>query len=257
MIRAPWVGVIAIAFATRVAAQQTTGATITGVVRDTAARPIAGADVIARPGDHRTRTDSTGRFTFRNLDADKYTVRARKLGYAPEEWDASLSKGGRVDIQLVLKYTMPALDTVQVRADRECSRQSLDGFVCRRRARSGGLFLDYTDIDDKEPLWVADLFHDVKGFRIDVQPTRQGPMPVVHHALAWGCVTMLVDGRAQTGASRVPTDPYDLIAVEIYARPDSVPKEYQEHTWPRSGNVTRSGRCSVIVFWTRWARMKS
>jgi len=235
-------------------AQETTGAAIRGIVRDSASRPIPGADVVAHPGEHRTRTDSAGRFVLSGLSPDKYNVRARRLGYAPDEWDVSLSKGGQVDIQLVLKHSMPMLDTVTVRADRECSRYSLDGFVCRRRGRAG-VFLDYTEIDDKQPIWVADLFRDIKGFRTDVRSTAYGPVRVPAPALPWGCMSMLVDGRLANAAVRVPEDPYDVVALEVYARPDSVPKEYQEYTWPRTGNITRSGRCSVVVFWTRYARL--
>lgn len=242
------------ASATATAQQTTAGGTITGVVRDSAQRPVAGADVVARPGSHRTRTDSAGRFTFSDLGPDKYVVRARKLGFAPEEWDVALSKNGRADIQLILKHTMPTLDTVVVRADRECSRRSLDGFTCRRRS-GYGVFLDYTDIDDREPLWTADLFRDIKGFRADVRSTRAGPIRVAVHQLPWGCVSHLVDGRPASAANFVPTDPYELVALEVYARPDSVPKEYQEYTWPTTGNITRSGRCSVIVYWTRYARL--
>jgi hypothetical protein len=235
-------------------AQQTTGGTITGSVRDSAQRPVAGADVVAQPGAHRTRTDSAGHFVFYELGPDRYTVRARKLGFAPEEWDVKLSKGGKVDVQLVLKNTMVSLDTITIRADRECSRWSLDGFVCRKRGGKG-VFLDYTDIDEKEPVWTADIFFGMKGFRTDVQRTPYGPQRVVAHHLRWGCVSMLVDGRPAGGARRVPDNPYELVAVEAYASPDSVPKEYQEYTWPASGNLVRSGRCSVIVFWTRFARV--
>jgi len=237
-----------------VAQQPTSGGTITGIVRDSAQRPIAGADVLVRPGERRMRTDSTGRFTFTGLGADRYVVRARKLGYAPEEWDAKLSANGRVDITLVLSHTMPTLDTVRVRADGNCPQYSLDGFVCHRR-RGGGTFLDYTDIDDKEALYTADLFHDMKGFRVDVRPTRFGPIRVVAPNPPWGCITSLVDGRQAGGAMRIPEFPDDLIALEVYAKPDSVPKEYQRYTWP-NGDITRSGRCSVVVYWTRFARTK-
>ena len=41
------------------AGAQQTGGTITGAVRDTARRPVVGADVVAQPGSHRTRTDFT------------------------------------------------------------------------------------------------------------------------------------------------------------------------------------------------------
>jgi hypothetical protein len=234
-------------------AAQTSGGTITGAVRDTARRPIAGVDVIAQPGAHRTRTDSAGNFVFVDLGPDKYTVRARKLGFSPDEWDVKLSKNGKVDVQLVLKNNMVSLDTITIRADRECSRRSLDGFVCRKRG-ANGVFLDYTDIDEKEPIWTADLFRDIKGFRVDLQSTQFGPRRVVAHQLRWGCLATLVDGRLANAAVRVPENPYDLIAIEAYANPDSVPKEYQEFTWPQ-GSIVRSGRCSVIVFWTRFARV--
>ena len=236
-------------------AAQSSGGTITGAVRDTARRPVAGADVVAQPGGHRTRTDSAGNFVFVDLSPDKYKVRARKLGFSPDEWDVKLSKSGKVDVQLVLKNNMVSLDTITIRADRECSRRSLDGFVCRKRG-TNGVFLDYTDIDDKEPTWTADLFHGMKGFRIDVQSSQFGPRRVVAHQNRWGCLSTLVDGRLANAALRVPEDPYDLIAIEAYANPDSVPKEYQEYTWPQNGgSIVRSGRCSVIVFWTRFARV--
>ena len=234
------------------AQQPTTGATVTGVVRDSAARPVANADVIARPGGRRTRSDSTGRFTLTGLDAGKYTIVGRKLGFTPANWDVSLSSSGKVDIQLVLEHRMPLLDTVIVTADRSCSRATLDGFACRRHS-GGGIFLDYTDIDDKEPIWTADIFRDIPGFRVDVRNTRYGPIRVPVKPL--GCIASLVDGYPPSPARPIPDSPYDLIAVEVYAKPDSVPREYQMYTWPR-GDVTRTGRCSVIVYWTVRARTK-
>ena len=73
-------------------------------------------------------------------------------------------------------------------------------------------------------------------------------------SLPWGCITSLIDGRPSTGATIIPELPQHLIALEVYARPDSVPVEYQRYTWP-NGGISRSGRCSVIVYWTMRARM--
>ena len=235
------------------AQQPVTGGVIAGVVRDSAALPVAGADIVVRPGARRTRSDSAGRFIVGGLGADHYIVRARKLGYAPTQSDVSLSNTDRVEIQLVFDERLPMLDTITVTAGRICSAYSLDGFVCRRKS-GGGVFLDYTDIDDKDALYTADLFHDMKGFRTDVRPTRVGPARYVAPSLPWGCITSLIDGRPSTGATIIPELPQHLIALEVYARPDSVPVEYQRYTWP-SGGITRSGRCSVIVYWTMRARM--
>ena len=229
------------------------GGIIAGTVRDTANRPMAGADISVKPGQLRTRTDSAGRFIVTGLGADKYQVRARKIGYGPTTYDVDLSSAGRVDIKMVFDQPMPMLDTIKVVAGRMCSEWSLDGFVCRRKG-GGGLFLDYTDIDDKDAYYTADLFHDIKGFRTAVRPTRYGPVRVVEANPPWGCIAHLVDGRPTSGATPIPELPIDLVAMEVYARPDSVPPEYQKYTWP-NGGITRSGRCSVIVYWTQRARM--
>lgn len=229
------------------------GGIIAGTVRDTANRPVAAAEISVRPGQLRARTDSAGKFIITGLGADKYTVRARKIGYGPTTYDVSLSNAGRVDITLVFDQPMPMLDTIKVVAGRTCSEWSLDGFVCRRKG-GGGLFFDYTDIDDKDAYYTADLFRDIKGFRTSVRGTRYGPVRFVESNPPWGCITQLVDGRPTSPATPVPELPIDLIAMEVYARPDSVPKEYQRYTWP-NGGITRSGRCSVIVYWTLRARM--
>jgi hypothetical protein len=207
--------------------------------------------VIAYPGNHRTRSDSAGAFSITGLDPDQYTVRARKLGYAPTEFRVSLGKDGHVAIKLSLDHSAPMLDTLHVIAGRPCPLYSLDGFVCRKRA-GGGLFLDYTDIDDKAVHYTADLFRDVPGFRVDVRSTRQGPIRVPVASNGFGCITQLVDGHLATGAYVIPSVAGDLVAMEIYARPDSVPTQYQRFTWPQ-GNVARTGRCAVVIYWTLFA----
>lgn len=249
--------ILTLAFALPIRGQQpaTSGGTITGIVKDSASRPLVGADVIAHPGAQRTRTDSTGHFIFTGLGADNYTVRARKVGFAPEDFDVKLSKNGKVDISLVLSVRMPMLDTVTIRADRKCPLFTLEAFVCRRQSEHG-LFLDYMDIDDKEATYTADLFRDIAGFRETLRSTRDGgPVPVATRSQSWRCITSLVDGRDVSPANRIPEFPYDLVALEVYTRPDSVPEQLQRYTWPR-GDIARSGRCSVVVYWTQRAKVK-
>jgi hypothetical protein len=236
--------------AARAGAQQT-GATITGIVRDTGARPIAGALVTVKPSDRSAETDSAGRFQFTGLGADSYTVRARKIGYRPESWDVKLSKSGSADVKLELSAMPQFLDTVRVLADGTCPiTRSIEAFLCRRQ-RPGGVFLDYTDIDDLEKGFVGELFQGIPGFRVDFRIERTGPVYTVHTMRMSGCITSLVDGRELTGMNRIPITTGELIALEVYERPDSVPRELQRYTWPeRGGDITRSGRCALIVYWT-------
>jgi carboxypeptidase family protein len=233
-------------------AQEPRGATLTGTVRDSLAKPIANAEVVAQPDAHRTRTDSGGRFAFTALDGGRYTVRARKLGYAPAEWTADLSKDGRLDITLVLNRQFPTLDTVFVRADGQCSPFSLDGFSCRRKSAKG-LYLDYTDIDDKGTTFTGDLFRDIDGFREEVRSSRFGPVRIPVPLTGWRCLNQLVDGRPLSGANRVPELSADVVAMEVYKSPDDVPTEYQRYTW-MPPNARFGGRCSLVVYWTQLAR---
>src|SRR2546430_2317631 len=101
---------ILLSFPLLAGAQQT--GVIAGVVRDTASRPVAGADITVRPGAHRTRSDSAGRFIVTGLGADNYVVRARKLGWAPTDFEVVLSNAGRADIKLVFDQRLPQLDTI-------------------------------------------------------------------------------------------------------------------------------------------------
>jgi len=242
--------IVLLAVATQIRAQQT-GATITGIVRDEGARPIAGALVTVKPSDKSVETDSAGRFQFTGLGADNYTVRARKIGYRPESWDVKLSKTGSADVKLELGAMPQFLDTVRVSADGSCpATRGIESFLCRRQ-RPGGVYLDYTDIDDLDKSFVGELFYNMRDFRVDFRIDRSGPVYTVHTFRTSGCINSLVDGREITGVNTIPVWTGDLIALEVYARPDSVPRELQRYTWPgRGGDVTRSGRCALIVYWT-------
>jgi hypothetical protein len=247
-------GIVLVTVAAPMLAQQPAprGGTITGTVRDSAGLVIADADIIARPGGHRTRTDSAGRFSLTELDGGNYTIASRKVGFAPDRWDVKLSRNGKLDLKFVLARQRQQLDTIVVTAKRDCPAYSLDGFMCRRRT-GGGVFLDYPDIDDQRVMFTGDLFRNMPGFRAELRPTAIGSVVVPVAANGYGCINSLVDGRPATAANPVPTYPSDLSALEVYLKPDSVPRAYQRYTWPAS-NSARSGRCSVIVYWTIWAR---
>jgi hypothetical protein len=232
-------------------AQQPKGATIAGTVRDSSGMPIAGADVVTQPGARRTRSDSTGAFILTDLDGGSYVVAARKLGYAPERWDVKLSKNGRIEVKFVLGRRL--LDTIRVVASRhQCPPHSVEGFLCRKDAKIGGVFMDYTDIDDRGARYTADLFRDLPGFRVELRRTRFGPMPTPVK-VGGGCITSLVDGYPVSGANLIPELPGDLTGLEIYLRPDSVPEPYRRYTFPERGDITRTGRCAVALYWTIWA----
>jgi hypothetical protein len=228
------------------------GGTLRGVVRDSADRPLANAEVVATPGPHRARTDSLGRFSMAGLGGGQYRVHARKLGYSPGETSADLHGDGALDVTVTLEHRMANLDTVVVNADGSCPERSFDGFLCRQKRGDKGVFMDYMDIDDKDLLSTADLFRDIPGFRVDVRPTRNGNrrIPVAN---GLHCLVSLVDGRPATAANFVPDLPGDLMALEVYPTPDEVPREYQRYQWDSRANQ----RCGVAVYWDLYANLSS
>jgi hypothetical protein len=230
------------------AQQPTRGATIMGTVRDSLSQPIAGADIIAQRGNHRTRSDSAGKYVLTDLDGGAYIIAARKVGYAPGRWDAIVSKSGRVEINFVLARRV-VLDTVSVTAVRDCPIYSLDGFECRRAAQRG-MFLDYAEIDEQGALVTADLFRGLPGFRVEARSATGGPVRVAVPASYTGCIASLVDGRPASSTNPIPPKPSDLSGIEIYLNPDSVPEPYRRFTWA-SRQAHR--RCSMVVYWTLWA----
>jgi hypothetical protein len=264
------VALVLLTVVARTSGAQSGNARITGIVRDSARRPFANIDVVLQPSNRQTQTDSGGRFVFDGLAGGRYTVVARKLGFAPAEWVVEIEKGWRMDVRLVLSERIPMLDTVTVSADGNCPSVRYDGFLCRRR-RSYGAFFESEEIERRTTAHVADLFKGLDGFRVElagVNPVVRTTAPVsggsganaisedaVPRGLRRGCIVHLVDGLPAVWLNRIPEAPGDLVAVEAYARPDSVPKEYQIYTWGLRPDIdaplAMTGRCSVIVYWTR------
>jgi hypothetical protein len=234
--------------------QETRGATVTGIVTDSMKVPLEGADVFIRPSGRRTRTDSAGRYFLSGLDKGGYEVTARKLGYQPIKVDMSLSKNGRLEQNFVLLPSVAKLDTIRVTASGKCESVSLMGFECRRKLADnrGGLFLDYPDIDAKDQRLTADLFRTIPGFRVQLRSSRAGVEPVIMPSRGYGCIAEYVDGKPRSAANPVPQRSIDLVALEVYTRADSVPIADPRYIW-KAHEVTMSGRCVVVFYWTIWA----
>jgi hypothetical protein len=234
-----------------VTAQVPTGGTITGVVLDGSGRPVVDADVFALPEKARARTDSAGRFVITKLGAGFYHVRVRHLGFRPNEITTDLANNGKVDLKFELAARPVMLDSVVVQADGKCPVMSYTGFICRRRTGKGVYLTD----DD-----LGEVFVDVKGFDIEQRPTRFGlmPIPFAQHG---GCINALVNGRPIAVTNQLPRYATELIAVEIYAQPRTVPEEYQRYVWtngirqssPRVGRDRGDQPCSLVVYWTSFS----
>jgi hypothetical protein len=232
------------------------GGTIAGVVLDEAGHPVGDADVYAFPEKNRAKTDSTGKFSIANLPSGFYHVRVRRLGYRPGEITTDLGDNGHVDLNIELAVRPAMLDSVIVQADGKCASVSFTGFNCRKQ-HGKGVYLTDDDLADKGAIELGEVFRDVNGFRLETRSTRYGPKPIPY-ATRGGCINALVNGRPIALTNPLPLFATELIAVEIYPLPSSVPAEYQRYVWdptirqtsPMVGRDRNDQPCSLVVYWT-------
>lgn len=97
---------------------QTRTATISGVVRSDAQRPLPGAVVELDPSDtaQRAVTDSSGHFQLTGVSVGSHTLRTLRLGYQPDEQSVDVPDGG-VELIIILER-VTNLDTLHIVARR-------------------------------------------------------------------------------------------------------------------------------------------
>jgi hypothetical protein len=119
--------------ASRTALAQALPRTLTGVVRDSAGRPLENAVIALNPNsDTRVaRADAQGRFRFDRVDAGQYALRVTWLGYEPVDTTILVPREG-LSITIVLKRLPFQLDTLAVIA----RRKGIIGTTVRKRDHS-------------------------------------------------------------------------------------------------------------------------
>src|SRR5262245_22965845 len=85
---------------------QGSGASLSGVIKDTAGAPIPGATVIVRnSGTSQTReavSDEQGRYVFLSLDLGKHELTSQKQGFKPARFAIELSVGQQAETDITL-----------------------------------------------------------------------------------------------------------------------------------------------------------
>ena len=118
---------------------------ITGTVRDSLGFPVIGASVLITPGGFIYRTDSAGKFDARNIPAGALAIGLRKLGFSPLQSRVNLHVGNDLALDLVMQRLPQMLAEVEVKAERQCPRYSLEGILCRRE-QGYGYFMNRQEI---------------------------------------------------------------------------------------------------------------
>jgi hypothetical protein len=216
---------------------------ITGVVRDSLGLPVVGASVLITPGGLIFRTDTAGTFNARNITPGALTIGIRKLGFSPLQSTVALHVGADLAIDLVMQRLPQMLAEVEVRADRQCSRFSIEGILCRRESGMGYFMNRQEVLERSKGIYHRNLvLRDVPGFRQNLN----GNPTTVESIVGWRCIRWIYDGGFPYSYNPMP-NATDIYAVEVYQPPD-IPREYQHQYWGKSGKM--SAPCTLVVMWS-------
>jgi hypothetical protein len=220
-----------------------------GRVLTATGEPVAWAEIQAMGTTLFTLTDTAGRFYFRDLAPGPYFVRARKVGFEPVVFTATVSTVDSLDASVTLTPLLATggtrLDTVRVTAEYDRMSRRLRGFEERRTAVRG-VFIDREEIAMRKPQLLSDLLRGRA--QITVQRNGVGDTQIFGPRLSISTgycpLALIMDGTLiPTNGGRIDNFvPIDMVAaIEVYTSGTSVPGQFQR---PETD-------CGVVIVWTR------
>lgn len=214
--------------------------TVRGVVRDSAAVPVAGADVSIVAQHQLTRTDAEGRFTFTKLPPGEHEVSVRRLGYVADKVKIIANDAMAYSYEIVLQAQPAMLGGVDVTAR---SRLAIEDFYRRRARGIGGTFFTRADIASRNARQTSDVIRGVAGARIIL--TRGGVQGVRFsgHGRRECTPVIWLDGQPADNLEVDQIPVMDIEGMEIYGGAATTPSQFAQK-WSKES-------CGAIIIWTR------
>ncbi len=101
------------------ALQAQDGAEIRGLIKDSKTGDVlANAEIMLQPGSKGLVSSPKGSFVFSGLQAGKYTIYVKYLGYIDEKQDVELKAGQKKDVVILMKENIKELMAVEIRDDK-------------------------------------------------------------------------------------------------------------------------------------------
>lgn len=229
----------------RAAAQQGVGA-ISGMVRDSAGKPVADVEVIVAARPQSTRSDSTGAFRIAGVRAGRATVTFRRFGYEPRTVPATVAAGTTARVDVVLSPLVQELPGMTVLEQQQRVRKMLEGFYHRRES-GNGYFITRQEIESRNPIQLSDMLRMMPGAQLlPMNGTGRATLRFARSTMAGhDCPPQyFVDGVMAAGLNIDDLEPSDIEGIEVYSGASRIPPQF---------NDSRIGTsiCGVVVVWTR------
>ena len=215
---------------------------LTGSVVDSSGAPVRDATIEIVTAMVEQRTDTLGRFAFRNLPARRHIVRVRRVGYAPTYLFTDLTDSTSARARIVVRqFAGQNLGLVVVKATRLPGR--MRGFLQRAERRSGwGRILTEAEITARHPQETTDLLQGIPGVRVNYDARRSWMVTG-----RGGCLmAVFINGFPAPQYSGMGINDMintlDLAGIEVYNGIAGVPAEL---------TMGPSNPCGTIGFWTK------
>lgn len=222
---------------------------LTGRVLTPSGEPVGRVQIQAMGTTILTLTDEAGRFALRDLAPGPYFVRARKVGFEPVVFTATLgvvdSLEASVRLTPLLGINANRLDTVRVSAEYDRMSRRLRGFE-ERRANIRGVFIDREEVAMRKPQLLSDLLRGRANITVQRNGVDDTQIFGTRISISSGyCpLALILDGTLiNTNGGRMDNFvPVDMVAaIEVYTSGVSVPGQFAR---PETD-------CGAVIVWTR------
>jgi hypothetical protein len=236
------------------------------VLADSSERPIAGAVIAIDSLGRTTRTDSLGQFTLAGLPAGTHRATVRAVGHDPLTVDLVLTRGQRLEADLLLVATPPALRAVKVTAEAGARTSVfLADFESRRRFGMGRFITGDQLLAERDRSLSSILRTRVPGLqairfggktalasargaislrrlpRGDLSDIAQGATPACYVQVI---VNDIVRYRSTPGETLLNIDQFDAAFIEAI-------EYYSVAQTPPEFNRGSTAACGTLVLWLR------
>ncbi len=214
-----------------------TGA-LRGTVKSASGKEIASARVVLWGASGNGANTTNGQYTLEGLPTGTQMIEARAIGYQPMRVAVDIPATDAATADITLETLVATVDTVRVRGDR-LSNQMAE-FETRRRAGFGA-FIDENQLNQRSPIFMADIFRTVPGVVIANGQSPQGRVMMRNNGGTCAPAVFLngMNVPVPDGNLDAIMNSQEVMAVEVYSRTASVPPQFD----------SRNG-CGSIVVWT-------
>lgn len=202
-------------------------ATLVGIVRGSAGRPVSNAEVRVIGTVPVARTDANGWFSLTGLPSGTQEIEVRELGFPMQRRPVELKRNQtvRLEIRLEGAQTLEGMRAV-------ATRSKYEKFETNRRLSITGLFLTEAQIEKRHAQNTSELFSSMPAFRI----IGDGPDAKIVNARGGCRPNVVVDYMQFQEINLIP--PSLIAGIEAYPTTNGAPAEF-------------TNLCGVIRIWVK------